>query len=140
MDKANLINEWSNAIQSGSFLTAKHDPTNLSISWASFRTVLTAEASSSLETFIGSGNYAVRVYDDKKYPSGSGYYEIIPSGSSAFSIAGSGVASGSVTPSGSYDRLVVVYGRKDGWHVYAENSAIISGSVSSGRFNLKDEL
>jgi len=140
MDKHDLIAEWSKAIDSGSFLTAKHDPNNLSIGWGKFRTVLSSEASASLENFIKSGSYGVQVYEDANYSGGSGLFEIIPSGSCPFSVAGSGVASGSLTPSGSYNRLVVVHGKTDGWHVFAEDSARISGSISSGRLNLKCSL
>jgi len=140
MKKNDIIGQWSSALDSGSFLTAKHDPTGLSIAWDSFRTVLSSEASSSLAGYIKSGDYGIRAFEDKKFPSSSGFFEIVPSGSSPFSVAGSGVASGSITPSGSYDRLVVAYAKKDGWHVYAENSARISSSVADGRLVLKHEL
>ena len=140
MNKQTIITQWSEAVDSGSFLTAKHDPAGLSIGWGTFRTVLSAEASASLGDFIKSGSYGIRVFEDAEFPSSSGFFEIVPSDSAPFSVAGSGVASGSLTPSGSYGRLVVVYGKQDGWHVYAEDSARISGSQVSGRLTLKHEL
>jgi hypothetical protein len=140
MNKQDIITQWSSAVDSGSFLTPKHDPTGLAIGWDSFRTVLSADASSSLASYIKSGQYGVRVFEDSKFPSSSGYFEIVPSGSCPFSVAGSGVPSGSITPSGSYDRLVVAHSKKFGWHVYADDAARISSSMASGRLTLKYDL
>lgn len=141
MNKEYIVGQWSAAIANGTFFVGKHDETGLSMTWDSFRTVLSAEAAANLSGFITSGNYAVRVFEDTKFPRSSGYYEIIPSGQAPFSVAGSGVASGSLTPSGDYDRLVVAYGKKNpGWHVYADDSARIASSTVSGRLALKYEL
>ena len=140
MNKNDLILQWSAAVDSGSLLTPKHDPTGLYIAWNKFRTVLTLEASASLGGYIKSGSYSIRVFEDSKFPASSGLYEVVPSGSAPFSVAGSGVQSGSITPSGSYDRLVVAHSKKEGWHVYAEDSTRISGSMASGRLTLKYEL
>jgi hypothetical protein len=140
MNKQEIITQWSSAVDSGSFLTAKHDPTGLAIGWDRFRTVLSPDVSSSLDSYIKSGQYGIRVFEDRKFPSSSGFFEIVPSGSYPFSVAGSGVQSGSVTPSGSYDRLVVAHSKDYGWHVYAEDVARISASMGSGRLNLKYEL
>ena len=140
MNKNDLLTQWSSALDSGSFLTAKHDPTGLALSWDKFRTVLSTDASSSLASYIKSGDYGIRVFEDRKFPGTSGFYEIVPSGSYPFSVAGSGVPSGSITPSGSYDRLVVAHSKKYGWHVYAEDSSRICGSMASGRLDLKHEL
>jgi len=124
MTKSDLIIAWGNAIDSDTFLAPKHDPNNLSVALDKFRTVLSHEASSSLETFIRSGDYTVREFEDKNY---SKLYEIIPSENSPFLIAGSGIQSGSIIPSDSRDRLVIVSGSKQGWRG-AEDSSIISGS------------
>jgi len=140
MTKPQIVSEWTKALDSGTFLAPKHDPASLSITFASFRTVLTPEASSSLASFIKSGDYSVRQYEDSKFPNGPGIFEIVPSGSSPFKVAGSGVASGSLTPSGSYDRLVVVSGSNQGWHTYAEDSSRITGSAGSGRWTFKQEV
>jgi hypothetical protein len=136
MDKEHLVNEWTNAVNSASFLTAKHDPTGLAISFDTFRTVLTPEASTSLDGFIKSGEYEIRVYSDTKHPKSYGLFEIVPTGNIPFSVAGSGVQSGSLTPSGSYDCLVVAHSKKYGWHVYAEDSGRLSSGVKAGRLSL----
>jgi hypothetical protein len=140
MTKAEIISQWSAALDSGSFLTAKHDAASLSITFKKFRTVLSPEASSSLISFIKSGSYAIRHYEDNNYPAGAGIFEIVPSGQTPFTVAGSGVQSGSLTPSGSYDRLVVVDGPQQGPHVYAEDSSRITGSANIGRWVFKSEL
>ena len=139
MTKEEIVYHWSDAVERGTFLVAKHDPTGLIITWDSFRTVLTSEAAENLSGFIASGSYSIKMYEDSKYLGSSGYYEIIPSGQAPFSIAGSGIDSGSLTPSGDYDRLVVAYGKKknSGWHVYAEDSARIASSLMNGRLTLK---
>lgn len=140
VNRTDLTREWEKAIDSGTFLTPKHDPAELSITWDRFRTVLSHEAAAKFDGFIKSGEYGIRMYEDSKFPKSSGLFEIIPSGKYPFSVAGSGVPSGSITPSGDHDRLVVAYGKKDGWHVYAENATQISGSITSGRLVLKYEL
>jgi len=140
MIKEEIISHWSAALDSGSFLTAKHDAASLSITFEKFRTVLSPEASSSLTSFIKSGNYAIRHYEDNNYPAGCGIFEIVPSGDTPFIVAGSGVQSGSLTPSGTYDRLVVVDGPQQGPHVYAEDSSRITGSPNIGRWVFKSEL
>ena len=133
MDRNALTGSWVEAAQSGSLLTAKHDPNNLSITFARYRTVLDHAVSASLESFISSGEYDITTYEDARYPNGAGYFEVTPKPASGFTVVGSAVPSGSVTPTGSLDRLVFVSGSQQGWHVYAESSAQISGSVTSGR-------
>jgi hypothetical protein len=136
MNKSDLISQWGQAAESGSLLTAKHDPGNLTITWPKFRSVLSYELSASLETFIKSGEYSVNHYHDSRYPKGSGFFEVTPNPGSTFSIPGSGVESGSITPTQALDRLILVYGQNQGWHSYAETSSFISGGISSGRLTL----
>jgi len=135
MDRISLIAQWDQAAATGSLLTAKHDPNNLSITWDSYRSVISNDLSSSLQIFIKSGDYKINQFHDSRYPKNSGYYELIPNSNSTFSIPGSGVPSGSVTPTEALDRLVLVCGPKQGWHAYAETSSFISGSVASGRLS-----
>ena len=136
MTKNELVSSWGQAAESGSLLTAKHDPNNLTIVWPKFRSVLSYELSSSLEQFIKGGEYTINFYQDSLYPGGSGYYEVTPDSGSSFSIPGSGVDSGSITPTTALDRLILVYGKQLGWHAYAETSSYISGAMTSGRLTL----
>jgi hypothetical protein len=136
MNRNNLISQWGQAAESGSLLTAKHDPNNLTITWPKYRSVLSQELSSNLEDFIKSGEYLIKYYSDSNYPNGSGYFEITPNSGSHFSIPGSGVESGSITSTQALDRLILVYGNNQGWHTYAETSSFISGAIVSGRLTL----
>jgi hypothetical protein len=136
MDKSGLISQWGQAAESGSLLTAKHDPNNLTIAWQKFRSVLSYDLSSSLVTFIKSGEYSINHYHDSHYPKGSGYFEATPNPDSTFYIPGSGVESGSITPTQALERLILVYGQNQSWHTYAETSSFISGAISSGRLTL----
>src|SRR5262245_23804092 len=108
MNKNDLLIQWGQAAESGSLLTAKHDPNNLTITWPKFRSVLSYELSTSLEGFIKSGDYSINHYRDASYPKGSGYFEVTPNPGSTFSIPGSGVESGSITPTRALDRLILV--------------------------------
>lgn len=140
MSRQELMSRWGEAAQSGSLLTPKHDPANVGVQMATYRSVLTPQMSASLEQFISSGDYTIRHYEDRLYPNGAGYYEVVPSAQSGFSVVGSGIPSGSITPSGSLDSLIFVSGSAQGWHVYAESQTNISGSVGSGRLTLKADL
>jgi hypothetical protein len=135
MDRQQLIGQWTQVAESGTLMSAKHDPNELSITWEKYRSVISFDLSSSLEGFIKSGEYAVNQYYDSLYPSGLGYYEVIPNAGSTFTVPGSGVPSGSVTPTHALDRLILIYGQKQGWHAYAETSSFISGAISSGRLS-----
>jgi len=132
----NPIDEITEAARLRNLLTAKHDPNELSITWAKARSVLTTPASSSLENFIIDEAYKLHQYNDATYPGGNGLFVFHPASGSSFNSVGSFVPSGSVTPSGSLDCLVAVYGKNQGWYVYADNFANIDLSVSSGRLTL----
>lgn len=132
--RADLVYEWKDAIHKASFLTPKHDPDKIpTFKFKKARSVLSNEAKQNLSGFIDSNNYKLTHYEDTLYKGGSGYITITPNDKSFFNVAGSGIACGSTTPSGNLDTLVVVWGPKQKWHVYAEDSAVIAGSVVSGR-------
>lgn len=135
MDRSTIINEWKDAAKSGSLLTIKHDP-NYNIMWSDYRSVLTPNMSASLQTFIESEDYIINHYTDAKYPNGAGYFEVIPNINPSYSVTGLGIPSGSVTPRDIHDRLVLVSGSFQGWHIYSEDQNSISSSVSSGRLNM----
>jgi hypothetical protein len=130
------IHEWVRAAESGSLLTPKHDPGELHVTWARARSILSNELSSNLCNFISGRNYTVNHYADSRYPHGLGYFEIIPDHSTSFTIPGSGVAPYALLPSVAYDRLIIISGLNQGWHIIAESSLTISGSISGGRLHL----
>jgi hypothetical protein len=140
MERRSIVSKWKEAAESGSLLTPRHDPNNLTFVWSSYRSILTQQMSGSLKQFIDSGNYTIKVYSDANYPGGAGLFEVIPDPASGFSVVGSGVPSGSITPSGSLDRLIFVSGIVQGWHVYAESSQQIYSSIAAGRLSLQETL
>ncbi|MCZ2268640.1 MAG: hypothetical protein LC124_07265 [Ignavibacteriales bacterium] len=137
MDKDEIINQWTGSIENGTFLTPKHDPNNLSTAYASFRTVLTPQMSSSLENFIHSRNFSINVYLDNRF--NNFYYEILSSDPS-YSRLANGVPSGSIQTGSLCDRLVVVSGSQQGWHIMGEDSATINQEIQNGRFVLSASL
>ena len=139
-NRTDLITAWYQAAQDDTILTAKHDPSGLGIAWGKPRSVLVPGLADNLTGFFGSGYYDIKVYSDTQHPHGSGYFEVSPKPESNFSVIGSGVDSGSLTPNGALNRLIVVYGPVQKWHVYAESDQIIQGSIVSGRFALEATL
>ena len=131
--KEELISGWYQSYQAGTFLIPKHDPSNVTGIYTQPRSILSAELHHKLGDFLGSGLFAIKVYEDGSYPKNSGFYEVVPSGTSPFQVAGSGVAPGTtaVYATGSYDTLVVVWGEKSNWHCHAENSAWIQSQIGT---------
>ena len=80
-------------------------------------------------------DYDVSRYHDAVY-SGPGFFEITPRASSGFTVVGSGVPAGMTYPTGSCNRLIVVSGSQQGWHVFAADSGAIASDVASGRLTL----
>lgn len=137
MHKDEIINQWTGSMESGTFLTPKHDPNNLSTTYDSYRTVLRPEMSASLDTFIRSRNFSINVYQDKRY--NNLYYEIVSTDSSYSQLA-NGVPSGSIQTGSFCDRLVVVSGSQQGWHIMGEDSSNINQEIQNGRFVLSASL
>jgi hypothetical protein len=125
-----LTQEWSQTAVAGSLLTAKHDPNSLGQGYKAFRSVVTLELSSSLETFILSKNYSINEYYNKDH--NNYYYTVKPNSSSDFKITGYEFLSGSLDIGSALDTLVLFSGSNQGWHVVAETSSIISQKISSG--------
>ena len=139
MNREHLIRCWNEVANTDSLLTPKHDPNNLLSVDSKYRSVVTFKVSSSLKSFIKSEDYTINHYSCSRYPSTPDYYELIPK-SSDFSFTGMGVPSGSIIPSGSHDRLVIISGSSQGWHIIAENSARISVSVVDGSLQKLETL
>ena len=138
MRLSDLRNQWKEAAESGSLLTPKHDPNNRT--FTEIRSVLTQEMSGSLKEFIGSPDYSVKHYKDNNHLSGPGYFEVIPNPNSEFDVLGSGIYPMSPQLNTPQDRLIVVSGSNQGWHVFTEQSTEIEKKVNSGRLILIDTL
>lgn len=132
MTKEELIKALKKASADGTLVTPKHDPENLSTTYPFYRTVLTHDLANNLDTFIESGDYIAREYRNNSYPTSPIYIEIEPSQGSGFSVTASGVAPNSPMTSHAVDRLVVVSGTNQGWHVFGEDSSIVKAKENYG--------
>jgi hypothetical protein len=131
MNRERLIGDWVKSSNSGSLLIAKHDP-NEGYIWENYHSVLSIEMSSSLHSFIVSKEYTIKHYDDSDYPYGEGYFEIIPH-SNEITVTGLGFPPSSPYARDQHDRLVIVSGSYEGWHIFSQDQNHISASIASGR-------
>jgi hypothetical protein len=137
LDRQSLITELKNASNSGSLLTLKHDP-NSGVTWKRFRTVLTQQASGSLQNLIESEQYDFEAYYNNQHQKYS--YKLIPYESSSFTTVGLGIPSGSLETTGSFDTFLIASGSTDGWHIYSEDSAKMQSQLSGNTIEFKGKL
>ncbi|MBZ5859434.1 hypothetical protein [Flavihumibacter profundi] len=137
LNKEELIKELKAGAKSGSLLTPKHDP-NSGLTYASFRTVLTQDASSSLQELINSEEYELYGYYSIKHRKYS--YALIPNDSGSYTTVGLGILSGSLDTTGSFDTFIFASGSQNGWHVYSEDSQKMASDIQSGSILEKGKL
>jgi hypothetical protein len=130
IDKSALISAWKGAMQAGTFLTPKHDPANVTVTYAGFRSVLAPDAALSLEGFFASGDYGITAYRNANPIHGGMQYVVKPRGSGI--VLGSGVPAGGTVTSGTMDVFVVVSGQQVGWHIYVDHSTGIQHQENQG--------
>ena len=116
----------------GTLLTTKHDPASLGTSYSKFRTVLAHDLANALETFISSGDFTVREFENTQFPNSPLYFEITPNLTSGFSVPASGVTASSLFATSVVDKLIAVSGRTNGWHIFGENSSTIQAKENNG--------
>lgn len=121
------------AYYNGTLLTPKHDPNTITTPYDKFRSVVSHEVSSSMETLLVTEQFDVIRYEDKDHLTGAGYYEVIIYPSMGITASGFGVPSGSITYSGVLDRLAFFSGSNQGWHVISETSSNIQNDIATGR-------
>ena len=126
-----VTGQWKAAADAGTLLTERHDPTGLARTFGGYRTVLTPELATNLQSFISSESYVIDYYQQKISGHGPYYYVLTPT-DPKYSVAGSGVLSRSQTPTGECDRLVVVSGKDASWHLHAEKQTKIDAAISGG--------
>ena len=136
-DRNELIGYWKDAIENGSFLTSKHDPSSVGTPHPGYRTV-TVKGFSELRAFLESGDFKIRQYQNSNPNHTDGYYQITPNDSSM--VAGSGVQPHSPTCSHPCDSFVAVSGVNQGWHLFAEESANIQQKEMNGNITFITEL
>lgn len=136
MDRADLVNNWKAGIEAGSFLTPKHHPSGVGNPSPSFRSITTLDESG-LGKFLDAHEYIISEYYNNNEPQSPAYYVIKPSDPDF--VPGSGIPPQS-PPTHALDRLVVVSGTKQGWHIFANQQDCIDKEVSGGNLVFKQEV
>jgi hypothetical protein len=128
------LEEFKSSMLQNTLLIWKHDPQSLGTqgSWSKFRTVLVPELADNLEQFIQDGDYILNYYTDSQ---NKDYYEIEPLDSN-YSIPASGVPACSPYPTTPCDRLAVVSGYYDGWHIFGDYSQRIQRRICENDLTL----
>lgn len=129
-DKQSLIDSWETAIQDGTFVTDKHDPTKLGDCQEGYRTVISYEMFPVLGSFIKSGAYNVDVYKNTN-PRFPGLSCIITPNDPSIILA-SGVPARSSIPISTCDRFNIVSGLQSGWHIFGVTSSYVQEQVDNG--------
>lgn len=137
MDRNELLTYWNDAIDNGTFLTSKHDPSSVGTLHPGYRTV-TVQSLPEIQSFLKSGDFSLRQYQNADYPQSPDYIEIVPTDSSM--VAGSGIQPNSPVPTTACDCFVVVSGFQQGWHLYAEKSVNIQSKQSNGTLTYLTDL
>jgi hypothetical protein len=127
---AQLFQEWAQEANNGRLLTPKHDPNGVFQQPVPIRSVLSQELSASLEAMLASGQYEAHEYYNSRHS--NYYYEIKPDPSLNFAITGYLTISGSQSTGSALDRMVIVSGSSQGWHVFAETSSVIAQRQVTG--------
>jgi hypothetical protein len=133
-------NHLTDAVKNGTLLTPKHDPNNLGTTYSSYRTVLSHDLASNLATFISSGNFTVREFENIKIPNSPLYFEITPNPTSGFTVPASGVTSTSIFATSVVDKIIAVSGQTSGWHLFGEDSLVIQTKETNGDLLFKSNL
>ena len=137
MDRTLTRNDYlsylTDAANSGTLLTGKHNPNNIGTTWNKDRSV-TVKPPAELTNYIASGDFDIRAYENQDARHPPCYLELIPSDASV--VTGSGIPAYSTTPTYSCDRFVAVSGVRLGWHIFAELSTTIQARTASGVLRL----
>jgi hypothetical protein len=128
-----LVGYWQQAIVDNTFVTYKHHPTGVATLHAA-RSVLTQDMVANLSGFFGSGQYSVAHYTNTAFPITPDYFVVVPK-DNTFSVPGSGILPASPQVLWPCDRLVIVSGQQQGWHIYAELSSNIKLAQAIGILN-----
>jgi hypothetical protein len=138
MSKGKFMNNLKESAKTNTLMTPKHDPENLSTTYPTYRTVLSYTLADNLEAFMGSGDYDVIHYENTNPCHSNDYFEIIPT--AGFSVPASGVEAHSPFATSKCDRLVAVPGKKQGWHIFGEDSDEIQNKVHKGQLKKNGKL
>ena len=131
MNKDEYAATWAKLAKERKLLTSKHDPADLANPQSRDRTVIAGELAPILTKFFTSMEFELTHYENPQYPATPDYFEIRPT-NSEFSVPASGVLANSTTPTTKCDRLIIVSGSQQGYHIYGESSAEIQRRLGAG--------
>ena len=135
--RSSVLADWQNAIADGTFLTYKHDVASVGSGCPTYRTV-SLLSQPELGQYLGSGNYDLRLYENRRQPASPLYFEIVPK--DAGFVAGSGIQPNSGVPTIACNRFIAVSGVKQGWHLFAEQDSEIQKKQTNGDLNYLTDL
>jgi hypothetical protein len=139
MTKHELAKLLEQAARDRTLLTTKHDPGRLSTTHAKQRTIVAGELAPKLPEFFASLDFTVIHYENVDFPKTPDLWEITPT-NPMFSVPASGVPPHSPTPKSQCDRLVVVSGAKQGFHIFGDSHADIQRRLNAGRLKNPQQL
>jgi hypothetical protein len=131
MNKNDYALLWEQSARDGTLVTDKHDPDDLGTPRSKPRSVIAAGLAPVLPGFFHSGLFTLTHYENRRYPGTPHYFEITPT-TPEFSVPASGVPPFATTPTSECDRLIIVSGESQGWHIYGESSAKIQQRLATG--------
>lgn len=124
------INEWLLAYSKGTFITDKHDPYCISGYSLSTRTVLSSYARDNIMDVLTGDSFYINYLWNTIH--NSFYIVLTPKIGSKYEYPASGLTATSQCPVERLDSLVIVYGKKQGWHIFGENTQVIKEKISKG--------
>lgn len=98
------------------------------------------DLANNLETFISSGNYTLRQFENTRVPNSTLYFEITPNQNSGFNVPASGVTATSIFATSAVDKTVAASGQTQGWHLFGEDSSVIQTKEHNGDLKFKNNL
>lgn len=137
LNKSDFIDACATACDSGTFVTAKHDATNLTTLYSQPRSI-NCMGNTEMAAYLRKGDFKVHCYSDSDPKHTPELYIITPNDSSI--VPGSGVGAMSSTPSTQCDVFSVPSGVVQGWHGYAYDSTKVTNRAANGQLTLLGEI
>lgn len=137
LGRQQFIDACTNACNSGTFVTPKHDVSNLSTLYPQPRSVNLLD-NSGMASYLQSGNFKIYCYADHDPRHTPELYVIKPLDPTV--VPGSGVPAMSSCPTTQCYVFSVPSGVVQGWHGYAYNTSKLSARETSGGLTLLGEV
>ncbi len=137
LSKKRFVDACVDACNKSTFVTPKHDATNLSSPYNRARSVNCMD-NPQMAAYLQNGAFKVHCYADINSNHSPEFYIVTPNDPSV--VPGSGIPAMSTTPTTQCDVLAVPSGVVQGWHGYAHESSKVSARVANGGLSPLGEL